>query len=112
MNKRLESILRKPNGFHHHSYVPEVANKFVKGEVGRREFLRTATLLGVSLPAAYSFIGHVTGESAFPQARAQAGKRGGTLRMAMEVQRSGHLRLDAEVQRRALDGRIPDPDRV
>ncbi len=88
MNKRLENILKKPNGFHHHSYVPEVANKFVKGEVDRREFLRTATLLGVSLPAAYSFIGHVTGKSAFPKARA-AGKRGGTFRMAMEVQEIG-----------------------
>ncbi len=85
MKKDLENILRKPNGQHAHSYVPELANLYVKGEVDRREFLRTATLLGVSATAAYTFVGRVTGEGFVPEARAQ-GKRGGTLRWAMEVQ--------------------------
>jgi peptide/nickel transport system substrate-binding protein len=86
MKKDLEAILRKQNGEHAHSYVPELANNFVKGEVDRREFLRTATLLGVSAPAAYAFAGRVTGESFIPQAAAETPKKGGMLRFAMEVQ--------------------------
>ncbi|MEE8545455.1 MAG: ABC transporter substrate-binding protein, partial [Alphaproteobacteria bacterium] len=69
-----------------HPYVPELAEQLRKGEVDRREFLRTATLLGVSATAAYTFAGRVTGEALVPRAMAQTPKRGGTLRLAMQVQ--------------------------
>ena len=39
-----------------HPYVPELKDQFIKGEVSRREFLRTSTLLGLSATAAYSFV--------------------------------------------------------
>mgnify|MGYP006422327865 CR=1 FL=1 len=86
MKKSLENILKKPDGTHVHGYVPELANKYAKGEVGRRDFLRTATLLGVSAAAAYSFVGRVEGPGAVGTAQAATPKRGGTLRWAMEVQ--------------------------
>ena len=35
-----------------HSYIPELVSKLRKGEVTRRDFLQTATLLGVSAGAA------------------------------------------------------------
>ncbi len=52
-----------------------------EGRVSRREFLRDATLLGLSAPAAYAF----TGLAAAPTARAQSLPQGGTLRMGMRV---------------------------
>lgn len=58
----------------------------MKGEVDRREFLRTSTLLGVSAAAAYAMVGQVTGESFVPQAQAATPKMGGILRSSMRVQ--------------------------
>ena len=46
-----------------HSYIPTLKENFVKGKVDRREFLRTATLLGMTAGAAYAFAGKITGES-------------------------------------------------
>jgi len=69
-----------------HPYVPEAAEQLRRGEIDRREFLRTVTLLGVSATAAYAFAGRVTGEGLVSRAFAQTPKRGGTLRMAMQVQ--------------------------
>jgi peptide/nickel transport system substrate-binding protein len=66
--------------------VPEAADQLRQGVIDRREFLRTVTLLGVSATAAYAFAGRVTGEGLVRRAFAQTPKRGGTLRMAMEVQ--------------------------
>ena len=68
-----------------HAYVPELAEQLRKGEIDRREFLRTATLLGVSASAAYAMAGKLTGDYAVPQARA-AGKKGGKLRVSMRAQ--------------------------
>lgn len=67
-----------------HAYVPELYNQFKKGEIDRRDFLRQATLLGVSSAAAYAMVGKVTGEKMVPQAR--AGGHGGNLKMSMRVQ--------------------------
>ena len=53
-----------------HSYIPTLKEQFAEGKVDRREFLRTATLLGVSAGAAYAFVGKVTGESFIRPARA------------------------------------------
>jgi peptide/nickel transport system substrate-binding protein len=69
-----------------HPYVPELYNQFLKGEVDRREFLRTSTLLGVSAAAAYAMVGQVTGESFVSQAQAATPKMGGILRSSMRVQ--------------------------
>jgi peptide/nickel transport system substrate-binding protein len=68
-----------------HPYVPELYEQFRKGHVDRREFLRTATLLGVSAAAAYAMAGRVTGESFVPRARA-AMTKGGHLKCSMRVQ--------------------------
>ncbi|MFQ5783253.1 MAG: ABC transporter substrate-binding protein [Alphaproteobacteria bacterium] len=68
-----------------HSYIPTLKRNFAEGKVDRREFLRTATLLGMSAGAAYAFVGKVTGESFVHPARA-ALPEGGTLRLAVRVQ--------------------------
>jgi peptide/nickel transport system substrate-binding protein len=71
-----------------HPYIPELVEQFEARRVDRREFLRTATLLGMSAPVAYGIVGKVLGESAIPRARAQATpKQGGILRVGMEVQK-------------------------
>jgi len=69
-----------------HSYIPELKNEFMKGNVDRREFLRTATLLGMSATAAYAFVGQITGEGFAPKAAAAEPQKGGNLRIAMVVQ--------------------------
>jgi peptide/nickel transport system substrate-binding protein len=65
-----------------HSYLPKLAQDFSEKKFGRREFLRTATLLGLSAGAAYSIAG-LPNPLAVRQARAAAG---GTVRLSMRVQ--------------------------
>jgi peptide/nickel transport system substrate-binding protein len=69
-----------------HPLIPTVKRQLVEGQIDRREFLRFATLLGMSAPAAYAFVAKVTGERVVPEARAQALPRGGTLRLGMRAQ--------------------------
>ncbi|MGH7104708.1 MAG: hypothetical protein ACREFJ_20200, partial [Acetobacteraceae bacterium] len=55
--------------------------ELAEGKIDRREFLRFATLLGMSVPAAYAFAG-------LPLARAAtttSASRGGTLRLGTRV---------------------------
>ena len=59
-----------------HSYIPTLKQQFAEGKVDRREFLRTATLLGVSAGAAYAFVGKVTGEDFVSPAKAAMPKGG------------------------------------
>jgi len=68
-----------------HPYIPELKEQLRNGEVDRREFLRTITLLGVSAGAAYAIAGEILGEGMVAPARAQ-GKPGGIFRFAMKVQ--------------------------
>lgn len=68
-----------------HPFVPELREKLRKGEVGRREFLSTATRLGVSLSAAYALAGGVVGQPFARGARAETAKSGGVLRCSMNV---------------------------
>ncbi|MBT3171126.1 MAG: twin-arginine translocation signal domain-containing protein, partial [Rhodospirillaceae bacterium] len=64
-----------------HSYIPELVSKLRKGEVTRRDFLQTATLLGVSAGAAYTMAGMPA-----PGRKAHAAaKKGGNLRVSMNV---------------------------
>ena len=69
-----------------HAYIPELCEKLRKKEVDRREFLRTATLLGVSASAAYAMVGKITGEQFVPKASAATPKKGGTLKVSMRAQ--------------------------
>jgi peptide/nickel transport system substrate-binding protein len=65
-----------------HSYLPKLAQQFKDGKVSRREFLRTATLLGLSSATAYSIVGlPETGRMTKP-ARAA----GGSVSLSMRVQ--------------------------
>jgi peptide/nickel transport system substrate-binding protein len=65
-----------------HSYLPKLAQDFSEKKFGRREFLRTATLLGLSASAAYSIVG-LPNPWTSREARAATG---GTVRLSMRVQ--------------------------
>jgi peptide/nickel transport system substrate-binding protein len=72
-----------------HSYIPKLVEQLEARRIDRREFLRTATLLGLSSTAAYSIAGRILGENLVDPALAQSGtpKQGGIFRVAMEVQK-------------------------
>ena len=64
-----------------HAYLPKLRNELQRGSIDRREFLRTATLLGVAAGAAYAMAGLPA------PARAQADMpKGGKIRIGMRVQ--------------------------
>ena len=67
-----------------HAYVPKLKQQFIEGRCSRREFLRTATLLGVSASAAYAFAGKVTGEAPVSPVQAALPK-GGRIRLGLRV---------------------------
>jgi peptide/nickel transport system substrate-binding protein len=86
-----------------HPYVPELQEQLRQGRISRREFLRAATLLGVSLPAAkiLAACGAPGGPAAQPSSAAAAPeasaipaagavKRGGTLRVGIQVPAVDH----------------------
>lgn len=62
-----------------HPAIPELAEQLRQGKLGRREFLRTVTLLGMSASAAYALAGKITGEYPLPAAQAATPRRGGRL---------------------------------
>ena len=67
-----------------HPYLPTLVQQYRNQRIDRREFLRTATLLGVSAGAAYSLAAGIDGVS--PPAHAQEAKpMGGTLRLETTV---------------------------
>ncbi len=68
-----------------HPYIPELQEELRKENISRRDFVWTATMLGVSASAAYAMAGKITGQPFVPEAKAAAGK-GGTLRVATRVQ--------------------------
>ncbi len=68
-----------------HAHVPELREQLRRGKIDRRQFMRTATLLGVSAAAAYAMAGKMTGEHFMPRAQAQTPKKGGNLRVSMNV---------------------------
>lgn len=82
----MKKELKDERGKRIHPYVPELCEQLRKEEIGRRDFLWTTTMLGVSATAAYAMAGKITGERITPRAMAQEGKMGGTLRFSMEVQ--------------------------
>lgn len=68
-----------------HPEIPRMVEKLEARRLDRREFLRTATLLGLSAPAAYGIVGRVLGEGALPAARAETPRSGGTVRISMRI---------------------------
>jgi peptide/nickel transport system substrate-binding protein len=73
-----------------HPYVPELQDLYQQGRVSRREFLRLATLLGVSLAGAEALIGGAPVAAATTARARQAVMRGGTMTIATRVQRVDH----------------------
>jgi len=69
-----------------HPYVPELIDQYKKGKLTRREFLRYAALLGVSLGAASAMVGIPRPWTVF----AAKPERGGTLRVSASVHKVTH----------------------
>ena len=85
-NKRYIGQEARKLGYEVHPYLPELAEHLRNGTIGRREFLRTACLLGLSAGAAYSMAGTITGTGPLgAAAQAATPKHGGRLRCAMSV---------------------------
>ena len=68
-----------------HPYLETLSRQFSERKIGRRVFLRTATLLGVSAPLAYAMAGKIDGKE-FVKPAAAALPQGGTLRIGMSIQ--------------------------
>jgi len=103
-------IIRKKKNTEVHPYIPELKDLYIRGRISRREFLRTATLLGMSLTSASAFVaacGPAEPTTAPPAEATQAPaaattapeptaapaagpKRGGTLTIATHVPRIDH----------------------
>jgi peptide/nickel transport system substrate-binding protein len=71
----------KSNGSRVPEAVQRMAQQAREGQIDRREFLAIASAMGASTALAYSLIGLASPSSAL----AQEGKKGGTLRIAMDV---------------------------
>ncbi|MBS3783700.1 MAG: ABC transporter substrate-binding protein, partial [Anaerolineae bacterium] len=95
-------IIKKEERNEAHPYIPELKELYRVGRISRREFLRNATLLGMSAAAAGTFLagcGQATPEPTEPPAEEEevpgeppAGgpARGGSLRVASQVQKVTH----------------------
>jgi peptide/nickel transport system substrate-binding protein len=71
--------LKDESGKRVHPYIPELCEQLRQKKIGRRDFLYTATMLGVSAGAAYAMAGKIMGQGAVvPKAAAQGkGAHGG-----------------------------------
>src|SRR5689334_11571665 len=69
----------------HHPAIPRLVEALEQRKLDRREFLRTATLLGMAAPVAYGIAGKVLGQPLISVARADTPKKGGILRVGMRV---------------------------
>ncbi|WP_284315677.1 ABC transporter substrate-binding protein [Labrys miyagiensis] len=78
-----------------HSYIPTLVGELRGGEVSRRQFLRTATLLGLSAVLAYEAVGEI---DPIGTAHAEEMPKGGNLRIGMRCMeiKSPHLADFAE----------------
>jgi peptide/nickel transport system substrate-binding protein len=79
-------IIKRKDRKDAHPYIPELKELYQNRRITRREFLRNATLLGMSAAAAYAFV------SPFSPQRAMAAipKRGGTWKCGMALQLIDH----------------------
>jgi len=67
-----------------HPYIPEMAEQLRKGKISRRDFVKTASLLGMSAAAAYAATS-VPGTGLGKKAKAETPKKGGNLRVSMNM---------------------------
>jgi peptide/nickel transport system substrate-binding protein len=72
--------LETASGNPQHPQLNELCNDFVRERIGRRDFLRTVAMLGISAASASAFVG------ARPARAATAQKRGGSIRFACQIQ--------------------------
>ena len=81
---------------HTHPHIPTLKDQLDAGQVSRRQFLRTATLLGLSATAAYVAIGEA--DPLISSAQAAELPKGGNLRIGMRCMeiKSPHLADFAE----------------
>ena len=68
-----------------HIWIPKLKQQLADKKIDRREFVRYASLLGMSSGAAYMWAGKITGEPLAPPAMAQDMAKGGTLKIAQRV---------------------------
>ncbi|SEC88091.1 peptide/nickel transport system substrate-binding protein [Rhizobiales bacterium GAS188] len=81
------SKLRNNDGSKLHPAVGKLSRQVVKGEISRRQFLRTVALLGVAVPSAEAFLSGTIGGLAPTAAQAQETPRqGGVLRFQAQIQ--------------------------
>lgn len=73
------------DGMAHHPYLRELREQLRKNHISRRAFVRSAALLGVAVPAAYAIAGLASGRAPAARAAAATPKKGGVLRVAMNV---------------------------
>ncbi len=82
---RKSHLMRDPK--QHHPGVEQMKDALVEGKCSRREFIRTAALLGVGAPIAYSMASSIVGENILEPIMSKAyAAKGGTLRFGMFVQ--------------------------
>lgn len=79
-----------------HPYLPRLRQDLANGRVGRRDFLRTATLLGMAAPLAYAATGLAAPAWAQPAPSAQPGK--GRLRIGMRCNEIGHAHAISSIE--------------
>ena len=94
-----------------HPGVEEMKKGLAKGQISRREFLRTTTLLGVSAATAYSMAGKILDENVLPDfvSTAYAGqKMGGVLKFGMQVQEMADPAMYAWTQKSVVARHIVD----
>jgi peptide/nickel transport system substrate-binding protein len=66
-------------------WIPRLKQYLANRQISRREFIRNATLLGMSAGAAYTWAGNITGQPIASPARAAELPRGGVLKISMRV---------------------------
>jgi peptide/nickel transport system substrate-binding protein len=68
-----------------HIWIPKLKQQLADKKIDRREFVRYASLLGMSSGAAYMWAGKITGEPLAPPAVAQDLPKGGVLKIAQRI---------------------------
>lgn len=82
---RKSHLMRDPK--QHHPGIEEMKDALAEGQCSRREFIRTAALLGVSAPLAYGMASAIVGEEILQPmvGNAHAAKKGGILRVSQRL---------------------------
>ena len=97
-------IIKKEERNEAHPYIPELKELYRGGKISRREFLRNATLLGMSVASASTFLAGCAQPTPAPteeppaeapeeeeeEAPSGGPQRGGTLRVASQIQKVTH----------------------